>query len=126
MMTCIFSLPEEIMLEIFSYLPLSALVSVWRSCRQWRDLSSSQLAAWIQASWVEGDQWAGDGTPLPQYYPSDAALAATGHLTSVECMKQESQRQSGRDSQGRGGAQQCDRRPWPPGYQPPPHGAADR
>ena len=63
------------------------------ACRQWRNLTNTQLAVRIQASWVEGDQWAGDGAPLPQYYPSAAevrcaaALAATGHLTSVECMK---------------------------------------
>ena len=58
-----------------------------------RPADSGVTSAAAQASWVEADQWAGDGTPLPQYYPSAAevrcaaALAATGHLTSVECMK---------------------------------------
>ena len=94
-MTNIYSLPEEVLLEIFTLLPRSSLISVWRTCRQWRNLTNKPLAARIQASWVEGDQWAGDGTPLPQYYPSAAevrcaaALAASGHLTEVEYMQLE-------------------------------------
>ena len=50
-MTEISSLPEEVLLHIFSFLPTSSLISVWGTSRQWRDLSSSKLAASIQSSW---------------------------------------------------------------------------
>ena len=46
-MTEISSLPEEVLLHIFSFLPTSSLTSVWRTSRQWRDLSRRPLAARI-------------------------------------------------------------------------------
>ena len=110
------SLPEEVLLHIFSFLPTSSLISVRGTSTQWQDLSSRPLAARIQSSWAN-----------PRYYPSAAevrcaaalvtsgylpedvmtkfattriqswpsvaevrcaaALAATGHLTSLEQMQ---------------------------------------
>ena len=43
------SFPEEVLLHIFSFLPTSSLISVWRTSRQWRDLSRRLLAASIQS-----------------------------------------------------------------------------
>ena len=69
------SLPEEMLLHIFSFLPTSSLISVWRTSRQWRDLGSRPLAASIQSSWAN-----------PGYYPDSvevhcaAALVTSGHL----------------------------------------------
>ena len=51
-MTEISSLPEGVLLRIFSFLPTSSHTSVWRTSRQWRDLSSSKLAASIQSAWA--------------------------------------------------------------------------
>ena len=39
------SLPEEVLLHIFSFLPTSSLISVLRTSTQWRDLSRRPLAA---------------------------------------------------------------------------------
>ena len=69
------SLPEEVLLHIFSFLPTSSLISVWGTSIQWRDLSSSKLAASIQSSWAD-----------PSYYPDSAevhcaaALVTSGYL----------------------------------------------
>ena len=74
-MTEISSLPEEMLVHIFSFLPTSSLISVWRTSRQWRDLSRRPLAASIQSSWADSS-----------YYPdsaelhSAAALVTSGHL----------------------------------------------
>ena len=51
-MTDISSLPDEVLLHLFSFLPSSSLVSVWRTSTQWRDLSTRPLAARIQSSWA--------------------------------------------------------------------------
>merc|ERR1712038_1022059 len=74
-MTEISSLPEEVLLHIFSFLPTSSLTSVWRTSTQWRDLSRRPLAASIQSSWAN-----------PDYYPDSAevhcaaALVTSGYL----------------------------------------------
>ena len=74
-MTEISSLPEEVLLHIFSFLPTSSLTSVWRTSTQWRDLSRRPLAARTQSSWAD-----------PSYYPSSvevqcaAALVTSGYL----------------------------------------------
>ena len=74
-MTEISSLPEEMLLHIFSFLPTSSLTSVWRTSRQWRDLSSSKLAASIQSSWAD-----------PSYYPDSAEVhCASALVTSHTC-----------------------------------------
>ena len=85
-MTEISSLPEEVLLHIFSFLPSSSLISVWRTSRQWRDLSSSKLAASIQSSWAD-TSWTGIYYPSVAEVRCAAALAATGQLTSVLNMK---------------------------------------
>ena len=48
-MTNISSLPEEVLLHIFSFLPTSSLIIVWKISKHWRDLSSRPLAAKIQS-----------------------------------------------------------------------------
>ena len=69
------NLPEEVLLHIFSFLPTSSLISVWRTSKQWRYLSRRPLATRIQSSWVN-----------PRYYPSvaevrcAAALVTSGYL----------------------------------------------
>ena len=69
------NLPEEVLLHIFSFLPTSSLISVWRTSKQWRYLSRRPLAASIQSSWAD-----------PRYYPSvaevrcAAALVTSGYL----------------------------------------------
>ena len=74
-MTEISSLPEEMLLHIFSFLPTSSLISVWRTSKQWRYLSRRPLAASIQSSWAD-----------PSYYPDSAevhcaaALVTSGYL----------------------------------------------
>ena len=110
-MTEISSLPEEVLLHLISFLPTSSLVSVWRTSRQWRDLSTRPLAARVQSSWTaaaalvtSGDltedvmktlatriqsSWSGYHAPSVAEVRCAAALAATGHLTSVEDMKLE-------------------------------------
>ena len=85
-MTEISSLPEEVLLHLISFLPTSSLVSVWRTSRQWRDLSSSKLAASIQSSWAD-TSWTGIYYPSVAEVRCAAALAATGQLTSVLNMK---------------------------------------
>ena len=85
------SLPEEVLDHIFSFLPTSSLTSVWGTSTQWRDLSSSKLAASNQSSWAnpgyypdsaEGDE----DDPFEDHWPSDievhcaAALVTSGHL----------------------------------------------
>ena len=78
------------MLEILTLLPYSDLISVERTCQQWCDLSKDnkirrRLATGIQSIWDER-------TLREAYSPSvaevrcAAALAATGHLTSVKNM----------------------------------------
>ena len=42
-MTNISSLPEEVLLHIFSFLPTSSLISVRRTCTQWRDLIMTDI-----------------------------------------------------------------------------------
>ena len=108
-MTEISSLPEEVLLHLISFLPTSSLVSVWRTSRQWRDLSTRPLAARVQSSWTaaaalvtSGDltedvmktlatriqsSWSGYHAPSVAEVRCAAALAATGHLTSVENMR---------------------------------------
>ena len=124
------SLPEELLLHIFSFLPCSSLITVWKNFTQWRDLSRGLLAARIQSSLADSGYKLNDDEldiaahlvtkgylsnvgkkilatriqlswsrieqerygVLPSYGVSvaemqcAAALAATGHLTSVECM----------------------------------------
>ena len=70
-MTNISSLPEEVLLHIFSFLPTSSLTSVWRTARHWRDLSSRPLAARIQSSWAN-----------PRYYPSAAEVRCAAALVT--------------------------------------------
>ena len=89
-MTDIFSLPREVMLEILTFLPYSDLISVERTCQHWCDLSKDnkirgRLATGIQSIWD-------DRILKEAYFPSAAevrcaaALATTGHLTSVKHM----------------------------------------
>ena len=72
-MTEISSLPEEVLLHIFSFLPTSSLISLRRTSRQWRDLSSSKLAASIQSSWAN-----------PSYYPDSAEVHCAAALVTSE------------------------------------------
>ena len=65
------SLPEEVLLHIFSFLPTSSLTSVWRTSRQWRDLSRRPLAASIQSSWAD-----------PSYYPDSAEVHCAAALVT--------------------------------------------
>merc|ERR1712038_406968 len=71
-MTEISSLPEEVLLHIFSFLPTSSLTSVWRTSTQWRDLSSTKLAARIQSSWAD-----------PDYYPSSVEVRCAAELVTA-------------------------------------------
>ena len=77
-MTDISSLPPELLLHVFTFLPTSELIRVEEVCpesKQWRDLSRTALKTRIQSSWSN-----------PGYWPSDvevhcaAALVTTGHL----------------------------------------------
>ena len=121
------SLPEELLLHIFSFLPCSSLITVWKNFTQWRDLSRRPLAARIQSSLADsgyklnddeldiaahlvtkgylsnvgkkilatGIQFSWSRIEQERYgvlvgvsvaeMQCAAALAATGHLTSVEC-----------------------------------------
>ena len=72
------SLPPEVLLHVFTFLPTSELIRVEEVCpesKQWRDLSRTALKTRIQSSWSN-----------PGYWPSDvevhcaAALVTTGHL----------------------------------------------
>ena len=108
-MTDISSLPDEVLLHLFTFLRSNDLISVWRTSTQWRDLSTRPLAARIQSSWAaaaalvtSGDlaedvmktlatriqsSWSDYHNPSIAEVRCAAALAATGHLTSVENMR---------------------------------------
>ena len=61
-MSHIFSLPREMVLQIFSLLPYSDLISVGRTCKQLHESSKDgillkSLATRIQYSWSVADYW---------------------------------------------------------------------
>ena len=118
--TDISSLPQEVLLHIFSFLPTRSLISVWGTSTQWRDLSRRPLAARIQSSLAvsrfrlsdfNDDELDTAADLVITGYLSEvgmktlatsiesssspksvaemrcaAALAATGHLTTIETM----------------------------------------
>ena len=124
--TDIFSLPPELLLHIFTFLPTSDLIRVRRISTQWRDLSKTALITKIQSSWPNPGYWPSavevhraanlvnsgylledvittlatkiqsswsDSFRSSSFYHPDAAkvqcaaaLAGTGHLTSVNWM----------------------------------------
>ena len=77
-MTEISSLPEEVLLHIFSLLPNSDLITVWKISKYWRHLSRRPLATWIHFSLTDR-----------RYNLSDdemdiaADLVTTGYLSEV-------------------------------------------
>ena len=68
-MTDIPSLPPEVLLHVFTFLPSSDLIRVRRLSRQWRDLSQTALISRIQSSW-----------PNPGYWPSAVEVRIAANL----------------------------------------------
>ena len=68
-MTDIPSLPPEVLLHVFTFLPSSDLIRVRRISRQWRDLSQTALISRIQSSW-----------PNPGYWPSAVEVRIAANL----------------------------------------------
>ena len=69
------SLPEEVLLHIFSFLPTSSLISVHRTSTQWRNLSQRPLATRIQSSWSDRDYF-----PNAAEVHCAALLVTSGYL----------------------------------------------
>ena len=67
------SLPPEVLLHVFTFLPSSDLIRVQRISRQWRDLSKTALKARIQSSW-----------PNPSYWPSAVEVRYGAYLVTLE------------------------------------------
>ena len=67
------TLPPELLLRIFSQLSYRDLVSVRRTCRQWRDLSQDEgLLRTIKERDFREDMW--EESDEEGYYPSDEEI----------------------------------------------------
>ena len=67
------TLPPELLLRIFSKLGYRDLVSVRRTCRQWRDLSQDEgLLRTIKERDCREDKW--EESDEEGYYPSDEEI----------------------------------------------------
>ena len=81
-MTEISSLPEEVLLHIFSLLPNSDLITVWKISKYWRHLSRTTLAARIQSSLADSSYSLSDDE-----MDISSDLVTTGYLSEVGTMK---------------------------------------
>ena len=79
MMATIEILPREVLLQIFSLLPYSDLVSIWRTCKHWHSLGKDydllQMIVKREFSWCDGDYY-----PTRREIGYAVFLENSGHL----------------------------------------------